>query len=290
MNRIGVAVAALALCVATTGYAQSEKFIPARLLKAELATLPVTTTAGGGEVLIEAIVDRSGVLTRPIILRGTPPYTQLVFDAIAKWRFTPARTVGLDGVERTVEMPVSIGAAYRAPILLNGPTLGETPKEWSRPSVDVAYPLATAMPNYPPGARDGGVVLLEVMVNEAGVVTETRSVASKGGYESVSRDALASWRFRGASHRARPVPSTAYVLFGFREPVAPVMFVPEPSRPPYPPDYTPKSPAKPPFEPGYTPKAADYAPPKPADFTAQPPATPPFEPDYAPKPPPPAQP
>ena len=282
MKKIGVAVAALALGVATTGYAQSEKFIPARLLRAELATLPVTTTVGGGEVLIEAIVDRNGVLTRPIILRGTPPYTQLVFDAIAKWRFTPARTVGLDGVETTVEMPVSIGAAYRAPILLNGPTLGETPKDWSRPSVDVAYPLATAMPNYPADARDGGVVLLEVTVNEAGAVIDTRSVASTGAYESVSRDALASWRFRGASYRARPVPSTAYVLFGFREPVAPVMFRPEPSKPPYRPDYTPKPPAKPPFAPEYTPR--------PADFTAKPPATPPFEPDYTPKPPPPAEP
>lgn len=277
MKRIGVAFAALALGVATPGYAQSETFIPARLLKAELATLPVTTTVGGGEVLIEAIVDRTGVLTRPIILRGTPPYTQLVFDAIGKWRFTPARTVGLDGVETTVEMPVSIGAAYRAPTLLNGPTLGEAPKEWSRPSVDVAYPLATALPNYPPEAREGGVVLLEVTVNEVGNVTETRSVASKGGYESVSRDALANWRFRGASHRARPVPSTAYVLFGFREPVGPVMLRPTPSQPPYPPAYEPKTSAKP-FAPDYTPKPADYAP--------APPATPPFAPDYTPPPPP----
>src|SRR5918992_2269387 len=149
MKEIRVAIGALALGVATSGYAQTQNFIPARLLKADLATLPVTTTVGGGEVLIEAIVDRTGVLTRPIILRGTPPYTQLVFDAIAKWRFTPARTVGLDGVETTVEMPVSIGSTYRAPTLLNGPTLAEPPKDWSKPSVDVAYPLATAMPNYP---------------------------------------------------------------------------------------------------------------------------------------------
>ena len=115
MKKTGAAIAAFVLGAAIVGYAQAEKFIPARLLTAELATLPVTTTVGGGEVLIEAIVDRNGLLTRPIILRGTPPYTQLVFDAIRRWRFTPARTVGLDGVERTVEMPVSIGAAYRAP-------------------------------------------------------------------------------------------------------------------------------------------------------------------------------
>jgi hypothetical protein len=136
------------------------------------------------------------------------------------------------------------------------------------------------MPDYPPNARESGVVLLEVAINEAGGVTETRSVASKGGYESVSRDALASWRFRGASHRARPVASTAYVLFGFREPVAPVMFVPEPSQPPYPPKYGPIISEKP-FAPDYTPKPADFTAkpsdyaPKPADYTPPPPpATP----------------
>jgi hypothetical protein len=279
MNSVRVAIATLALSVATQAFAQPQQFLPPRLLKAELATLPVTTTVGGGEVLIEAIVDRTGVLGRPVILRGTPPYTQLVFDAIRTWRFTPARTIGPDGVETTIEMPVSIGAAYRAPMLLNGPTIAEPAKDWSKPSVDVAYPLATAMPNYPADVREGGVVLLEVSVNEGGIVTETRSVASSGGFENVSRDALAGWRFRGASHRARPVPSTAYVLFGFREPVMPVMLRPAPSKPPYPPDYTPKPPAKPPFDP-------DYAP----DYTPKPPAKPPFEPDYTPKPPPPATP
>ena len=75
------------------------------------------------------------------------------------------------------------------------------------------------MPNYPPQARDGGVVLFEVALNEAGGVTDTRGVVSTGGFESASREALAKWRFRGGSYRARPVPTTAYVLFGFRPPV-----------------------------------------------------------------------
>lgn len=268
-------VAALAVSAATAAYAQSPKFTPPRLLKAELSTLPAPTASGGGEVLIEAIVDRNGVLGRPIILRGTPPYTQLVFDAIATWRFAPARIAGADGLETAVEMPVSIGAAYRAPILMNAPTIGEPPKDWSKPSVDVAYPLATAMPNYPPQARDGGIVLLEVSLSEAGAVTETRSVGSIGGFEDVSRQALASWRFRGASYRARPVPSTAYVLFGFREPVGPMSPTPPSTSPPFTPDFTPKPPATPPFAPDFEPKQ---------------PATPPFAPQFDPKPPAPSKP
>lgn len=289
MNRFRAAIATLALGVATSSYAQSQTFVPPRLLKAELAALPVTTIVGGGEVLIEAIVDRTGVLGRPIIVRGTPPYTQLVFDAIRTWRFTPARTIGPDGVETTVEVPVSIGAAYRPPILTNGPTIAEAPKDWSRPSVDVSYPTVIVMPNYPADVRDGGVVLFEVSVNEAGLVTGTRSVASKGGFEGVSREALVDWRFRGGSHRARPVPSTAYVLFGFREPVGPVMLTPPQSKPPYPPEYAPKPPAKPPFDPDYTAKPP-ATPPFEPDYTPKPPAKPPYTPDFTPKPLPPATP
>ncbi len=224
---------ALVLGVATTGYAQQLKFTPPRLLTGQLSALPASTIIGGGEVLIEATVDRSGLLTRPIVLRGTPPYTQMVLDAASSWRFEPARAGGPDGIEHTVEVPVSIGAVYRPPILMNAPTVGEPPKDWSRPSGDLAYPISTESPNYPPLARDGGVVLLEVTLNESGGVTETRGIASTGGFESASREALAKWRFRGGTYRARPVPSTAYVLFAFRPPVglaAPAF--PKPTPPP----------------------------------------------------------
>ena len=234
-------MATLVLGVAAVTYAQALKFTPPRLLKAELSVLPAPTIAGGGEVLIEATVDRTGALTRPIILRGTPPYTQMVLDAALRWRFEPARVVGPDRVETTVEIPVAIGAVYRSPVLMNAPTIGEPPKDWSKPSGDVAYPTSMEMPNYPPQALDGGVVLLEVALNEAGGVTETRGIASTGGFESASREALARWRFRGASYRARPVPSTAYVLFGFRPPVAAGLSPPT-SEPPFRPDFTPSPP------------------------------------------------
>lgn len=219
MNVVRVAFATLALSSATTVLAQPIKFTPPRLLKAELSALPSPMVVGGGEVLIEGIVDRAGRLTRPIVLRGTPPYTQLVLDAIAMWRFEPARATGADGLEAIVEMPVAIAGVYRPPILMNAPTLGEPPKDVSKPSGDVAYPTSMQMPNYPPQARDAGVVLFEVVLNEAGGITETRGIASIGGFETASREALARWGFRGGSFRARPVPTTAYVMFGFSSPV-----------------------------------------------------------------------
>jgi TonB family protein len=213
-------LAALALvAVVSAQGVQRAEFIPPRLTAASLPPLPSPNVAGGGEVLIEAIVDRRGAMTRPSILRATPPYTQFVLDAISRWRFEPARDIDYKGFDTTVEMPVTVVAFYRPPVLMNTPTIGEPPRDLMKPSGDVAYPTATAMPNYPPLARDGGVVLFEVVLNEGGAVTEIRSLGSAAGFESAAREALASWRFKGAMYRARPVPANAYVLFGFRPPV-----------------------------------------------------------------------
>jgi Gram-negative bacterial TonB protein C-terminal len=198
---------------------QKPRFVPPRLKTAELPPLPAPTVAAGGEVLIEALVDRTGALLRPVIIRGTPPYTQFVLDVVAHWRFEPARDIDDKGVDTTVAMPVTIFALYRPPVLMNAPTPGEPPKDWGKLSGEAAYPTATAMPNYPPQARNGGVVLMEISLDEAGGVTDTRGFESAGGFERASHQAVASWRFKGGSYRARPVPSTAYVIFGFRVPV-----------------------------------------------------------------------
>jgi hypothetical protein len=282
-----VGIVAVLLGMATVTYAQPSKFTPPRLLKAELPPMPPPTIAGAGEVLIEAIVDRTGALGRPVILRGTPPYTQMVFDAMSTFRFEPARMAGPDGVEAAIDMPITIAGLFRPPVLSNTPTIGESPKDWSRPSGDAAYPISMEMPNYPPQVRDDGVVLLEVALNGAGGVTETRGVVSIGGFESASREALTKWRFTGAQYRARPVPTTAYVLFGFRTPtfLRPEQQpkVPPTSEPPFPPAFPP--PPLPDFKP---PPPADFKPPPAPDFGPPPPAdyTPPPPPDFRPPPPP----
>jgi len=271
---VTVASLALAVVVSTQGL-QKPRFIPPHLKTAELPTLPPLpppTVSGGGEVLIEALVDRRGTVLRPAIVRATPPYTQFVLDAIARWQFEPARDIDYKGLETVVDMPITVIALYRPPILMNAPTVGEAPRDWSRPSGDAPYPIATAMPNYPPQARVGGVVLFEVSLNEAGAVTDARAIGPTQGFESAAREALMSWRFTGGSYRARQVPSTAYVLFGFRPPVGlpplpPGEVLEDPFKPkPLPPDfYTPKPTPADPYKPAPTP-ADPYKPePTPAD-------------------------
>jgi len=286
-----VTVASLAMAVIVSAQAlQKPRFLPPRLKTAELPAmppLPAPTVSGGGEVVIEALVDRRGTVLRPAIVRATPPYTQFVLDAIVRWQFDPARDIDYKGLETVVDMPITVVALYRPPILMNAPTVGEAPKDWSKPSGDAPYPIATTMPNYPPRARTGGVVLFEVSLDEAGAVKEARAIGSTEGFESASREALASWRFKGGSYRAKPVPSTAYVLFGFRPPVGLPQLPPEErSDDPFKPPPTPAEPYKPtptpadPYKPAPTP-AEPYKPePTPADpYKPKPTPSDPYKPE-----------
>jgi Gram-negative bacterial TonB protein C-terminal len=215
---VPLAAVAIAAVVSAQGL-QKPRFVPPRLEIVELPPMPAPNVAGGGEVLIEATVDRRGSVIRPGILRTTPPYTQFMLDAIARWQFDPARDTDYKGFETTVEMPITVRAIYRPPVLMNTPTIGEPPKDLMKPSGEVAMATATTAPLYPPNARDGGVLLYEMTLDESGRVTETRAVASVGGFDSAARAALAQFQFRPGQHRARPVPTTTYVLFGFRTPV-----------------------------------------------------------------------
>lgn len=198
---------------------QTPSFTPPRILRADLPGLPAPVVAGGGEVLIELLIDRTGVPSKPVLLRSTPPYTQMMLDAIMRWQFEPAFEVDAKGEKTTVESAVLIAAVYRPPTLLNGPTAGESPKHITVASGEAAYPARLVPPVYPPTAFGGAAIFFEVSLDEAGAVRDVRPVATDPAFESAARDALSQWTFRPAAVRGRPVAATAYVLFGFRPPV-----------------------------------------------------------------------
>lgn len=168
--------------------------------------------------MIEMGVDQGGALAHPIVLRSTPPFTNLVLDAVSRWSFAPARGT-VDGKATVVDSAVLIAAVYRPPTLMNGPTLGEQPRDLANASSNAPYAVSTAAPSYPPQAQMGAVLLYEISLDEAGQIRKMGAVASNPAFDAAARDALAQWRFRGAALQGRPVPSTAYVIFAFSQPV-----------------------------------------------------------------------
>jgi Gram-negative bacterial TonB protein C-terminal len=230
-----LAVVALMVSSAPTAQ-QAFKFIPPRISNVVMPTDPPMTVPSGGEVLIEAIVSQSGALTRPVLLRSTPPYAQFMLEAIVRWRFLPARASSPNVPEAPVDAPVLIAAVYRPPTFYNNPTVGEAPKDLAAPSVGVAFPAALIAPPYPPNAANAATVfsvLFEVFIDQTGQMTEARPVATDPGFESAARDTLALWKFSPALFRGRPVATTAYVLFGLR-PIVVVPMAPEDPKKPKP--------------------------------------------------------
>ena len=152
------ALCTLAVSVAITATLSAQTppaYVPPRFLRGDLPPVSPPNVVAGGEVLIEAIVDQRGALTRPIVLRSTPPFTNMVLDAVGRWNFKPAEALRPDSSVGPVEAAILIAAVYRPPQLANGPTLGEPPKDISKPSTDVAYPVSVVTPSYPPQAASG---------------------------------------------------------------------------------------------------------------------------------------
>ena len=222
MNRTALCQLAVAFWLAAPLVAQGTMFTPPRLARAELPPVPSPMTAGGGEVLVEVLVDTSGRATRPTVLRSTPPYTQMVLDAVSRWQFQPARARDVTGAEAAVEAPITVSAVYRSPALFNNPTLGEPAKDFLRPSADVAYPLAFATLTFPAQALFGSVLLYEVALDEGGRITTARQVVALApGFEAAASEALGKMRFRAGAYRSRPALATTYVIFGFTSPNTP---------------------------------------------------------------------
>ena len=112
-------------------------------------------------------------------------------------------------------MPVTIVAIYRPPVLMNAPTIGEPPKDWGRRQATLPYPPRQLCRRIRRRRRDGGVVLYESVARRSGRRDRHARHGSAGGFESAAREALTSCA-SGRSYRARPVPATTYVVFGFQ--------------------------------------------------------------------------
>jgi TonB family protein len=210
--RLSAVVAGLVLGFAGAGAGQG--FEPARLRSgAALPGRPPSQVVGGGEVLLELAVGDDGAVAHVATLRDTPPFTELLREAVGGWRFEPATEDG-----RALPSSVLVAGVFRPPVLA-GPALGTPARDLGPPCSEVPFPLEWVVPPYPPTALGDGIVLVEVTVGTDGKVTDSRGVEGNDPFAEAALDAVRKWRFRPACRHDRPVPATADLLFGFRSPV-----------------------------------------------------------------------
>jgi len=189
--------------------------------------LPVVPSGivGGGEVVVELEVDSAGRVASASTVRTTPPFGDLVADAVRSWQFDPAEEPRIDP-ERPNAPPqrvavasnVLVAAIFRPPTIL-GPSLGEAPRDVAAASPDVAAPMSMAMPSFPPTALNPGLVLLEAMIDASGAVADAAILRSAPPFDAAALATLRQWRFRPARWRGAPAPTYVYVIVGFAVPI-----------------------------------------------------------------------
>src|SRR4051812_35411115 len=91
--------------------AHAPRFFPARYRGGDVPAAP-QMTPGGGEVFLQVIVDPRGRVADVVPLRATPPFTDLLLEAVHGWQFLPA----LDETG-TVATSVFVAGIFRPPAL-----------------------------------------------------------------------------------------------------------------------------------------------------------------------------
>jgi TonB family protein len=191
-------------------------FEPALFRSGEAPELPARA-AGGGHVALEVTVGADGQVSGVNVLRGAAPFTDQLRTSVARWRFEPGRENG-----RALEATVLVAAWFRSAALLESAGPLEFPPSTARASEAIPVPTVVGVPAYPAIALGDGVVVVEVAVGTEGEVRSARVVLSAAGFDAAAMDAARRWRFRPASRADdQPVPSVAYLVFGFRSPVTP---------------------------------------------------------------------
>jgi hypothetical protein len=166
--------------------------------------------------MLEVVVGATGQVQGLKPFRATPMPADAIAPALAGWLFRPA----VDDRSRAVESHVLVSAMFRPPQLYDGPTLGTPPADLAKPSDQIPFPVESRRPRYPPLAVSDAVVLVEILVGLDGRVRDARIISGDPGFHQASLDAALGWLFRPARWHAAAVEAYAYLIFGFRRPVA----------------------------------------------------------------------
>lgn len=187
-------------------------FQPARLIEGSVP-MAVPPLRGQCQAAFEVGVDSAGSVTRVRCLCGSAPLADALEKAIAGWAFEPATE---DGVRKASH--VLVGGFLRPPVLFNVGPCGP-PDAMILAPPDLPVPIVVSQPTYPLRAPGGAAVIVEVDIGPSGYVSAARAFGDRTAFGAAAERAAEGWRFIPARRRGRPVPTVAYLVFVFQEPV-----------------------------------------------------------------------
>jgi hypothetical protein len=196
--------------------------VPPTLLKARVPAAPEQAGPqyGVALVLLQAEVNTEGGVANVRTLQAAAPFTTVLRDAVASFRFAPARAG-----ESTRAARVLVAGYFRPPrLVLQGEALPKTPAADApqAPEAEVPWPTTVVPPAYPATAVGDAVVVVDLVVDERGQVIgghviDTPEAAPGAAFESVALQAARDWTFR-LPDDGPACPCAVVIVFTFRAP------------------------------------------------------------------------
>lgn len=170
----------------------------------------------GGEVLLDALVDRTGTVSDVRVIHGEDPFLEKALAAVQTWMFAPARAAG-----QPTERRIAIAFEFPDPYV---PARGDRVNHYddaASGSTDdsAALPLATIEPLYPAADPGGGNAIIYGAVDREGQLSGLQVVRGNDGLSEAALAAVHDWKFAPAKEHGNAVDSAAVVVVNYRQPL-----------------------------------------------------------------------
>jgi outer membrane biosynthesis protein TonB len=190
-----------------------------RPLPLSLVTPPYPAEALlGGEVLLDALVAKTGMLTDIKVVSGQAPFLEKALGAARTWVFVPAH---LDG--DVVETRIGIAFQFAQPsVPPHAPRVHKYGESLADTGDRGALPTVTVDTEYPANSTVEDSVMLYEAIDAQGQVTSTRVVHDVESLTAATTEAARQWRFEPGKHAGAATESAAMVVVTFRQHAVPL--------------------------------------------------------------------
>ena len=162
----------------------------------------------GGEVVVDALVDRDGQLTDIKVVRGAPPFVEKVLSAVRTWSFLPAHAHG-----ETTETRVGIIFQFARPGVLPG---NSSARHYDQPPADSSDRAAS--PTFATELQASSVspaeinVMLSADIDAQGGIGEINILRDAESLGSSVAAAVRQWQFAPGRRAGANCDSTMIIV------------------------------------------------------------------------------
>ena len=174
----------------------------------------------GGEVLLDALINNTGILADIKTIHGETPYLEKALVAVRTWTFLPPRSDDGTGSR--------IGIVFDFVPRLNNVSTPAKVHNYEPASTDTAehnspdrsaLPVVTVEPEYPSEANTQSSVILFASIDDHGQLDSVKVLRGLEPFTSAAIAALHQWRFTPAKHLGANIASPVIVVFTFAQPL-----------------------------------------------------------------------